>query len=535
MNRKTSQFTEVISTDDTTYVPIIQGNPLGNRVIKYDNFVNGLNVDVDEHLGIDAINGSDTKFLNEKGNMVEITIPEVNTTVDNDTITGNGTALDPLKATIKLIYSELAPENPTQGQRWVDTTSGIKYEYIDGVWFEFSAAGTSNIFSGGGNGITIQNVDEHLGIDPISGSTTKFLNEKGEMVEVQSGTNGTTDYADLNNKPSINNITLSGNKTSQDLSLVSQEDLNNYVTHPEIDYLQLSEGILETEIEMILGSLSSSGAYLADAAKMTSKDIAPVEPNSTVTVSNNMNYNIYVRFYDLAGNFVSGLTEKRGTITFIVPPTAYGFKVRTSTNENNLASTIFTYQSDGKTLNIDVDAIETKKGNIDKIRTEEVEFGLGYSMASGVIQGEAIYNEVIITAKDNEFAILNIKAPESNAKESTITLMLDDTNTTQFVDISNMRYDTAVKGAFEIVLQKRGINTPLPYFTVNFNDGLGAGRVKKFTVQPDAIPIEMTSAGLMVRKNNNYNNTGTPDEYQLINLVEMYNKIQELEARLNAL
>jgi hypothetical protein len=39
----------------------------------------------------------------------------------------------------------------------------------------------------------------------------------------------------------------------------------------------------------------------------------------------------------------------------------------------------------------------------------------------------------------------------------------------------------------------------------------------------------------MVSKNNNYNNTGTPDEYQLINLVEMYNKIQELEARLNAL
>ena len=495
LNKKISEMDEAIQLMNNAFIPIIQGNPEQNYIIRADKLI----------------------------------------VADNDTVTGNGTMSNPLKSPIKIIELETQPQNATQGQRWVDPTSGIKYEYINGTWVEFSAAGTSNNFSGGGNGITIQTVDEHLGIDPISGSTTKFLNEKGEMVEVQSGTNGTTDYADLNNKPSINNITLSGNKTSQDLSLVSQEDLNDYVTNTDIDYLQLEGGVMQTVIEMILGSLSSSGDYLADSAKMTSKDIAAVQPNSTVTVSNNMNYNIYVRFYNEAGVYVSGITEQRGTITFIVPPTVYGFKVRTSTNENNLASTIFTYQTEGSVLTIDTDVVEIKKGNIDKIRTEEVEFGLGYSMASGVIQGEATYNEVIITAKDNEFAILNIKAPESNAKESTLTLMLDDVNTTQFVDISNMRYDTAVKGAFEIVLQKRGTNTPLPYFTVNFNDGLGAGRVKKFTVQPDAIPIEMTSEGLLVRKNNNYNNTGAPDEYQLINLVEMYNKIQELEARLNAL
>ncbi len=35
------------------------------------------------------------------------------------------------------------------------------------------------------------------------------------------GGGGSTDYTDLSNKPSINSVTLSGNKTSADLSLVS--------------------------------------------------------------------------------------------------------------------------------------------------------------------------------------------------------------------------------------------------------------------------------------------------------------------------
>lgn len=35
------------------------------------------------------------------------------------------------------------------------------------------------------------------------------------------GSSGTTDYTDLSNKPSINGVTLSGNKTSSDLGITS--------------------------------------------------------------------------------------------------------------------------------------------------------------------------------------------------------------------------------------------------------------------------------------------------------------------------
>ncbi len=43
---------------------------------------------------------------------------------------------------------------------------------------------------------------------------------------------GTTDYTDLTNKPSINSVTLSGNKTAADLSLASAADVAAKITAP---------------------------------------------------------------------------------------------------------------------------------------------------------------------------------------------------------------------------------------------------------------------------------------------------------------
>lgn len=43
----------------------------------------------------------------------------------------------------------------------------------------------------------------------------------GKWREWAGGGGGTSDYSDLSNKPSINNVTLSGNKTNSDLGLAS--------------------------------------------------------------------------------------------------------------------------------------------------------------------------------------------------------------------------------------------------------------------------------------------------------------------------
>lgn len=49
-------------------------------------------------------------------------------------------------------------------------------------------------------------------------------------VDQTGGGGGTSDYTDLTNKPSINNVTLSGNKTGADLGLASAADLSSVST-----------------------------------------------------------------------------------------------------------------------------------------------------------------------------------------------------------------------------------------------------------------------------------------------------------------
>ena len=60
-----------------------------------------------------------------------------------------------------------------------------------------------------------------LGLD--SNLSPVWVNQSG-------GGGGTSDYADLTNKPSINNVTLSGNKTGADLGLASATDLSTVST-----------------------------------------------------------------------------------------------------------------------------------------------------------------------------------------------------------------------------------------------------------------------------------------------------------------
>lgn len=63
---------------------------------------------------------------------------------------------------------------------------------------------------------------------PAGGTTGQVLAKKSnadndvQWVNQESGEQGTTDYADLENKPKINNVTLSGNKTTSQLGLQAE-------------------------------------------------------------------------------------------------------------------------------------------------------------------------------------------------------------------------------------------------------------------------------------------------------------------------
>lgn len=67
---------------------------------------------------------------------------------------------------------------------------------------------------------------------PTTSDTDKYLKSDGTWATVQGG-GGTSDYTDLTNKPSINSVTLSGNKTTTDLG-ISYSDLTNKPTIPQI-------------------------------------------------------------------------------------------------------------------------------------------------------------------------------------------------------------------------------------------------------------------------------------------------------------
>ena len=83
--------------------------------------------------------------------------------------------------------------------------------------------------------IDIENVLDSKQDTLISGTNIKTINNQSILgegnISVGGGSGGTSDYTDLENKPQINNVTLSGNKTTSDLG-ISYNDLTNKPTIP---------------------------------------------------------------------------------------------------------------------------------------------------------------------------------------------------------------------------------------------------------------------------------------------------------------
>ena len=152
---------------------------------------------------------------------------------------------------------------------------------------------------------------------------------------------------------------------------------------------------------------------------------------------------------------------------------------------------------------------------------QKIYFNNGYNMESTLIEDD-LY-QLQVNAEENEFNIFTIAAPKNKASEATLSLMLDDEAKTQFVDLSCMKYKENENGTFSTILQSRG-DTPLPSYVLGFNDGKGAGRVRKLEIAPDAIPMQFVSNGIRVRKDNAYDNNWTDDNSVIINLTELATK-----------
>lgn len=114
-------------------------------------------------------------------------------------------------------------------------------------------------------------------------STNEVDETLGKWRERQSGGGGTSDYEDLENKPSINGVELSGNKTASDLDLdkaveltqaeynaLSQEEKMNGTTYFITDgegggTYSVQKAILNAGETTVTFNYPTTGDYLADA------------------------------------------------------------------------------------------------------------------------------------------------------------------------------------------------------------------------------------------------------------------------------
>lgn len=76
MDKKTSQFSKVTATDSTTFIPLIQGNPLGNRVISKDDFIEDLKTSLPEFVQDPDYVHTDNNYTDEDKALVQSAIQE---------------------------------------------------------------------------------------------------------------------------------------------------------------------------------------------------------------------------------------------------------------------------------------------------------------------------------------------------------------------------------------------------------------------------------------------------------------------------
>lgn len=144
--------------------------------------------------------------------------------------------------------------------------------------------------------------------------------------------------------------------------------------------------------------------------------------------------------------------------------------------------------------------------------------------------GSGLY-QLLVRALKDDFTIFTVKSPENKKGEATFSLMNEGQGTVQFLDISTMRYNDEGNGQIMMVCQSRG-NTPLPTYYISFNSG--TGRVHKLQVEPDSIPMIMTSKGLKVRKDNTYDNEWTDANSVVINFADLVKTLSNMQSDIDA-
>ena len=192
------------------------------------------------------------------GKQAELTFDSTPTAGSNNPVTSGGvkTALDSKQDT--LTFDNAPTENSNNPVK-----SGGVYTALEGKQDELTfdttptASSTNPVTSGGIK--TALNAKQ----DTLTAGSGITINE--ENVISATGGSGTSDYSDLTNKPQINNVTLSGNKSLSDLG--AQAELTFDSTPTAGSNNPVTSGGVKTAIDAVDDKLYSSIAGIAQNDK----------------------------------------------------------------------------------------------------------------------------------------------------------------------------------------------------------------------------------------------------------------------------
>ena len=221
--------------------------------------------------------------------------------------------------------------------------------------------------------------------------TYNDVTEKWENMPAQGGGGGTSDYEDLDNKPSINSVTLTGNQTTTTLGLFSgdYDELTNkpelaaVATSGDYDDLTNTPTIPAAQVNSDWNAASGVAQILN---KPTIPNLTPVDVTSQITItksSGNWSVNTY---------------------------SAY--------RTGNVVTLYIKFEGNGSAVNAGSNAFQ---GNVSGIRPILLSYGTAYISSSATVAG--LWSTGSITVRVTG---ANVTLGTGNTSEFSITYITND-------------------------------------------------------------------------------------------------------------
>lgn len=203
-----------------------------------------------------------------------------------------------------------------------------------------------------------------------SGNSGKFLTTNGSTLSWATVSTGTSDYSSLTNKPSINSVTLSGNKTSSDLGLqpalatqtvysakgsatkVPQITTNNLGQVTSITEVTISQPTVNNATLSLQKNGTTVATFRANSASNVTCNITV--PTKTSELTNNSgfitgitanNVTTALGYTPYNSSNPSGYTTNTGTVTSVRVQAGTGLSSSTSTAQNTTLNTTISIAS----------------------------------------------------------------------------------------------------------------------------------------------------------------------------------------------